>query len=340
MHTCSFYEKLIFFVQLVILCSPNIVLTEQPLFSSIGITTLKGFIDMWLVFAALSAFAFGLRGILYHWTSQKPINRNLMLFGVFSTGTLITLTTSIILQQPWTIHNLVGIFMGLFSFAANGSIYKGFAVGKASLVAMLTGLPPVVVVVLAYIRWGETLNILQLLAFVIIITGILILRYSSDLSLKQLRGVQWGVLAMIFFALNDLSGKQAMLWDAAIFPTLFTMFFTGSICFGCLWLIGRGKVLIEEQPDLDQELIKEQPWSESKTYLWGMVVGVTNASGMILMLPALKLGITGLVSAVVAMNVLFILLYSRLFLKEKFSPREFIGICLALAGVILLRLLG
>ena len=46
---------------------------------------------MWLLFAGFSAIAFGLRGILYHWTSQKPINRNLMLLGVFSTGVILSL---------------------------------------------------------------------------------------------------------------------------------------------------------------------------------------------------------------------------------------------------------
>ncbi len=294
---------------------------------------------MWLVFAALSAVAFGLRGILYHWTSQKPINRNLMLLGVFTTGALISLLGSLFLQQEWTLYNLIGIFMGLFSFAANGSMYKGFSVGKASLVAILTGLPPVVVVVLAYILWGETLTIWQLSAFFIIIAGILILRYSSDLSLKQLQGVQWGLLTMLFFAMNDLSGKQAMLFEAAIFPTLFMMFITGSICFGSLWLIGKRRVN-ENSPSsiVVTEMIQEQPWKESKTFLWGMLVGITNASGMILVLPAFRLGITGLVSAIVALNVLLILLYSRLFLKEKFSPREFIGICMTLAGVLLIRI--
>ncbi|MEX2103855.1 MAG: DMT family transporter, partial [Bacilli bacterium] len=249
---------------------------------------------MWLVFAILSAFSFGLRGILYHWTSQKPINRNLMLLGVFSTGFVTSLIISFILQQQWTIHNLVGILMGLFSFAANGSMYKGFSVGKASLVAILTGLSPVVVVVLAYIVWGETLTLWQQAAFVIIITGILILRYSGDLSLKQLQGVQWGLLAMLFFALNDLSSKETMLLDAAIFPTLFMMFITGGLCFGSLWLIGKYRVKKNTKQEVPvAELINEKPWKASKTFLWGMLVGVTNSSGMFLLLPAFELGLTG-----------------------------------------------
>jgi transporter family protein len=231
--------------------------------------------------------------------------------------------------------------MGVFSFAANGSMYKGFSVGKASLVAILTGLPPVVVVILAYLLWGETLTYWQLAAFLIIITGILVIRYSNDLSLTQLQGVHWGLLSMLFFALNDMAGKQAMLLSAAMFPTLFMMFITGSVCFGSWWLIGKYKLKNNHNHiNTYIDVVKEQPWKKSKTYLWGMFVGITNVFGMILILQAFKLGITGLVSAIVAMNVLFILLYTRLFLKEKFTPREFIGICLALGGVIVLRLLG
>lgn len=68
-----------------------------------------------------------------------------------------------------------------------------------------------------------------------------------------------------------------------------------------------------------------------------MAVGLTNVSGMILILHAFSLGVTGLVSAVVATNVLLILLYARFFLKEKFRALELTGMAFALTGVILLR---
>lgn len=83
---------------------------------------------------------------------------------------------------------LIGVQMGLFSFGANASMFKGFAVGKASLVAILTGLPSVVVVFVAYLIWDERLNIMQFLAFVIIVIGILVVRYSNDITLKICKG--------------------------------------------------------------------------------------------------------------------------------------------------------
>lgn len=296
---------------------------------------------MWLVLSLMAAVSFGVRGILYHWTSQKPIDRNLMLFGVFSTGAVISAIFSVILDQVWSPGVLIGVLMGTFSFAANGSMYKGFAVGKASLVAILSGLPPVVVVVLAYLMWGEKLTGMQWLAFLIIVAGILLVRYSNDLSLKNLKGAQWGLLTMLFFGLNDLSNKQATLLDAAMFPTLTMMFITGSAFFCAWWLIARrrqagGKPFVPDGTPLPAEA----PWSAIKTYSWGLLVGVTNATGMVFLFQAFKYGITGLVSAVIAMNVAIILLYTRIILKERFSRLEFSGLCLSLAGIVVLRLAG
>lgn len=69
-----------------------------------------------------------------------------------------------------------------------------------------------------------------------------------------------------------------------------------------------------------------------------MVVGITNVCGMILAMPAFAAGVTGLVSVVIAMNVVFVLFYARFGLKEKFSRLESGGLLLALIGIIILRL--
>jgi drug/metabolite transporter (DMT)-like permease len=59
---------------------------------------------------------------------------------------------------------------------------------------------------------------------------------------------------------------------------------------------------------------------------------------MLFIMPAFKLGVTGLVSTVLAMNVLIIIFYARIFLKEKFSRLEICGIACAITGVVILRL--
>jgi drug/metabolite transporter (DMT)-like permease len=319
---------------------------------------------MWFVFAAASAVCFGLRGILYQWTSQRPIDRNLLLLGVYLSGTIIAFAANLAAHQHWSTGAWMGILMGLFSFISNASMYRGFAVGKASMVAMFTGLPPVVVVIIAYLIWGEQLNLWQSLAFVIIVFGVLMIRYSNDLSLRNLKGAGWGSLAMIGFGLTDLSSKQATLLGGQTLPTLAAMYVTGTILFGLAWLVSRLKqTAVDAKAETATALATDSEqaadssskdaasgasapgsvqvqatWSAAKTLLWGLVIGLTNISGMMLVMPAFKLGVTGLVSAVIAMNVIFVLLYARFGLKERFSPLEVGGLTFALIGMLVLRL--
>ncbi|MFE5319138.1 EamA family transporter [Paenibacillus sp. NPDC056579] len=309
---------------------------------------------MWFAFAAASAVCFGLRGILYQWTSQRPIDRNLLLLGVYLSGTVIAAAINMIVGQPWSDGCWVGVLMGLFSFISNASMYRGFAVGKASLIAMFTGLPPVVVVILAYFLWNEKLNTWQLLSFVVIIFGILMIRYSNDISLRNLQGAQWGALTMVAFGITDLSSKKATMLGAETLPTLCAMYVTGTLLFGLSWYIGKRKQAATEalvaaaaEPGASTDRPGSSPalptgipavWGFSRTLLWGMVVGLTNISGMMLVMPAFRLGVTGLVSVVIAMNVVFVLLYARFVLKERFSRLEVSGLTCALIGIIILRL--
>ncbi|WP_409346861.1 EamA family transporter [Paenibacillus sp. MBLB4367] len=343
---------------------------------------------MWLAYAAGAAVCFGFRGIFYQWTSQKPLDRSLMLFGVYLLGTVVALTAALATGQRWTEGSLMGLVMGLFSYASNASMYKGFAVGKASLVAIFTALPPVVVVAGAYVLWRETLTTGQIVAFVIILGGILMIRYSNEISLSNLNGVQWAILAMLGFAITDLASKQSTLWHAFTFPTLTFMYGTGALLFIGTWLrstqsrkqLQSGHV--QEAADAPQPLkaavssadnarhsasqeaavsamndddsvrltdaastsarqasVPAQ-WPFGKTVLWGMFVGITNISGMMLLMPAFKYGVTGLVSAIGAMSVVLILLYARLVLRESFSRMEAAGAALAIVGILVLRLLG
>jgi drug/metabolite transporter (DMT)-like permease len=322
--------------------------------------------NMWLAYAAGAACCFGLRGILYQWTSKQPADRNVLLFGVYFCGAVLALLLNAGIGQAWTSGAAMGIAMGLFSFISNSAMHKGFSVGKASIVALLSGLPPLVVVLAAYVIWGEKLSWEQGFAFAVIMCGGLLIKSSGGLSLQDMKGAQWGLLAMITFALTDLSSKQATMWDGETLPTVAVMYLTGSLLFGAtawrsvsagrkqVWEItaAQRETAASESAEVISRLPSEAPdvpaslsapaagWSLRKTVLVGMAVGLTNISGMILIMPAFKLGVTGLVSVIIALNVLLILLYARFFLKERFKPLELAGMALAFGGVIVLRLFG
>ncbi|WP_059105781.1 EamA family transporter [Shouchella shacheensis] len=301
---------------------------------------------MWFVFALAAACCFGLRGILYQWTSQKPIDRNLLLFGVYVSGTTIAITGNLFAQQQWSDGAWYGILMGIFSFLANASMYRGYAVGRPSVIALFSGLPPFVVVVVAYIAWGEVLTTWQLFAFLIMILGLLCIKYSHDLKTGGLKGIQWGIMTMLFFGLTDVSVKQSTLAGAATLPALIVMFATGSLCFGFAWMLSNlnKKRAVrtahgEQAAAEDGHVCHTDPnWSLQRTFGWGMIVGITNVAGMMFVLPAFREGTTGIVSAISAMNVVIIILYARFFLKEELAKNEVMGLALAFLGIIVLRL--
>lgn len=319
---------------------------------------------MWLLYSGAAACCFGMRGILYQWTSRQPADRNILLLGVYLCGAIVALGINGWMGQPWTAGAGAGLAMGLFSFISNSAMHKGFAVGKASLVALLVGLPPLVVVLAALALWGERLSLGQTLAFAVILAGGLLIKSGGGISLRNMNGAQWGLLAMFTFALTDLSSKQATLWHGETLPTLALMYITGSLFFGLSAAVaarrskkramsaaglsaGGAAVFAHDETAAALEGGPSSPagdspalWSKPKTIWIGMAVGVTNISGMLLMMPAMRMGITGLVSAIIALNALLIMLYARVVLKERLKPLELAGMLLALAGVLALRLLG
>lgn len=285
-----------------------------------------------------------------------PLSRNALLCGTFTMGAVMNLALALILSSEWTVACLIGIQMGLFSFGANASMFKGFAVGKASLVAILTALPSVVVVVVAYMLWNEKLYLLQFIAFLVIVGGVLLVRYSNELSLRNLQGAGWGLLAMLLFAGNDLSGKWSTIMEASLYPTMFMMFASGAFCFGLWWMNDKRKEYRETESNAKMVLVSDASstaaaasvsgsrrttrWGDSRTFSVGMAIGITNAVGMIFIIMAFDLGKAGLVSAVVAANVLLLLLYTRFVIKERFTRTETAGIAMAFAGILLMRLFG
>lgn len=289
---------------------------------------------MWVLFSLLAGFMFGLRGALYHWTGKLNLNRNLMLSGVFSCGFFVYGMLTLATQPEMTISALVGVQMGLLSSIANGSLSKGFAVGKASLIAVLTALPPIVVVILAFFLWDERLTTIQLIAMLALILGLVIIRYSSEITLKNLQGVQWGLITLFFFAFNDLSGKWSTILDAPRYPTLMLMFLTGGIFFYLLYVKDKKKVKANPNQSLN---VLFDVKGQLKQFGIGILVGFTNVLGMYFILEAFETGSAGLVSALTAIHAVIVLIYTRFIAKEKLSKIEVLGSTIILLAVVTIQ---
>jgi len=295
---------------------------------------------MWLVYSVLSAVAFGIRGIFYQRLSPIPLDRNLLLAGVFFTGFLLSLMLGLLTGQTWGPESAVGILMGTFSFAANSALYRGFAVGKPSIVAVLAALSPIVATLGAWLLWDERLNTGQAASFLLIIAGVVLIRYAGDFTLSHWNSAKWGFAAMLSFGVTDLHTKWSTMLGAELYPTLTCMFGAGiALCLLARRFAKAGRAG-EKAGHTPNPGRAPDEWTDRRTFSVGMLIGVTNVIGMYLIVPAFDTGITGLVSAIVSLNVVLILLYTRFVVRERFMPRETAGILLTIGGVVLLRLLA
>jgi drug/metabolite transporter (DMT)-like permease len=289
---------------------------------------------MWIVFAVVAAVLFGIRGIWYQWTSRKPLHPTLLVLGVNVSGALLALAIIVSQGIAWDQTALIGCAMGLFSVGGNLAMLRGFAVGKASLIALMSGLPSLVVVSLSYVIWDERLNVVQLAAFLLIVAGIVTIRYTRDLRSGSMKGFGWGLLTLVLFGLHDISGQYSMKADAPQMWSLFMLFVTAAVFVGVMGVIqkmrARGAV---------REAAVPGQWSVVRTFATGMMIGLFHMGGTFFLMRAFDIGMTGLVTAVVSMNVVLIIAYAGVFLKERFALKEWIGMLAALVGVVVLSVL-
>lgn len=288
---------------------------------------------MWLVFAALSSLHFAMRGILFQVYSRKPADRNVILIGMFFAGTIVSLICSLINPSPWNTYSLLGIVMGVLSFVGNSAMYKAYAVGKASYIALLISITPVVVTFLAYLFWQEVLTDFQLFALIILMGGIVLVRVSGDFTLHDHSGTGWAIVTIFAFAFVDLLSKQTMRYEAPVFHVALFMFSSGMWCF----LINYGLVFLRKKTNA--HWIGTHPsgrWSIVRCLCAGFTVGMAAAGGLIFSLPAMKLGHTGLVSAVINAQIILIVLYAAIFRRERVKLLEYVGIAIVLAGIVTL----
>ncbi|WP_145146174.1 DMT family transporter [Paenibacillus xylanexedens] len=293
---------------------------------------------MWFVAAIGAAFFFGLRGILYQWTSQRSIDRNLLFIGIYISSTILVLILNSILNQPWSKGIWFGLLMGIFSFLANTFSHKGYAVGRASVIAFFSSLTPVLVVLFAALLWGEALTPSQLTGFSIITLSLIIVRYRKDTQGgNKYRGWQFGFLSIIFYSFTDLSSKQSLLEEASILPVLTTMFATSTVLFSGAYFIKKSSLDSLEQESSPKPIQNDTYWTNFNILLLGTGIGLVNVLAMILKLVAFDSGVTGVVSSIIGLSIVVILLYARVHLKEAMTRTEISGVVIALIGVIVLK---
>jgi len=226
--------------------------------------------------------------------------------------------------QEWAIVLVSG---GLGMALADYLYLKALNTMGASRTGITASLYSPFVILLSVLFLGERLGLWQMLGFVLVMAGILMVTWRqnrAEISVKALRlGVLFGVSAVFFMAIGIVMVKGVL--------ERHPFFWTAT------WRLvaGVGGMLLVAAFNRDWRQIrvnfsKPQPW---------LLITVASFLGaylaMILWLAGYKLTQASIASVLNETSSAFIVLFAFLILGESLAPRKLAGLALTLSGVLL-----
>ena len=284
---------------------------------------------IWLTAAILSAFFAGLTSILAKCGIKKT-----------DSDLATALRTIVVLIFSWIMVFVVGslhtiteiepkafIFLILSGLATGASwicYFKALSVGDINKVVPNDKSSTVLTVLLAIICFGETSNlVMKLIATAILAVGIFLMVEKKQREEKQ-ESKTWmlyAVLAAVFAALTSILAKMGI---SGVESNLGTAIRTGVVLI-MAWVIvfARGK----------QAQLKS---IDKKELLFIGLSGIATGASWLCYYYAIQNGEVSVVVPIDKLSIIVTVIFSYFVFKEKLSKKAFAGLCLMVAGTLLM----
>ncbi|MCL5239154.1 MAG: DMT family transporter [Candidatus Marsarchaeota archaeon] len=217
----------------------------------------------------------------------------------------------------------VSILAGIIGCLSLFSFFEGIKVDKVSVVAPLANVWPIITAPLAIIFLSENLSIFEMFGAALVLCGIVSLSLKTkklrNIQLRRLtRGLKYGFGAMIgwsllYFIVGALAKETT--WIFAPFVVIVVQ----TVIFIAYFVYKKEKVHVEEQavrPLILQALF--------------------NTAGFLLFGFGSVLGNIAILSPLAAASPFLVVILAYVFLKERLSTHEKLGIALLILGTVLL----
>ena len=284
---------------------------------------------IWLTAAILSAFFAGLTSILAKCGIKKT-----------DSDLATAIRTIVVLIFSWIMVLVVGsqhtiaeiepkafIFLILSGLATGASwicYFKALSVGDINKVVPIDKSSTVLTVLLAIICFGETSNlVMKLIATAILAVGIFLMVEKKKREEKQ-ESKTWmlyAVLAAVFAALTSILAKMGI---SGVESNLGTAIRTGVVLI-MAWVIvfARGK----------QAQLKN---IDKKELLFIGLSGIATGASWLCYYYAIQNGEVSVVVPIDKLSIIVTVIFSYFVFKEKLSKKAFAGLCLMVAGTLLM----
>ena len=284
---------------------------------------------IWIGAAVLSAIFAGLTSILAKCGIKKT-----------DSDLATALRTIVVLAFSWIMVFIVGSYstisqIGMTSLAflvlsglATGAswmfYFKALSVGEINKVVPIDKSSTVLTVLLAIICFGETSNlVIKLIATVILAAGILMMVEKKHVEKKNERRtwVLYAILSAVFAALTSILAKIGI---SGVESNLGTAIRT-AVVLVMAWIIvfSRGKH-------------KQIRSIEKKELMFIGLSGVATGASWLCYYYAIQNGIVSVVVPIDKLSIIVTVAFSYVVFKEKLPKKAFWGLCLMVAGTLLM----
>jgi len=284
-----------------------------------------------ILYGLAATFAWGV-GDFFTAVFVRKVNVFKVLFWSILSGFVLMLVCFFLLGAHFSIPRpsslAVFLFIGLMQILGTLFFYKGFEVGKVSLVSPLAAICSLWTILISLTVFRERLEVVQGAGIVLVVAGTFLVSTKLNILISEARfiasdpGVRFALLASIFWGmmfafLAPLTRKYGWL-EASVVLRACAVF----------WLI---LLRLFSKKDLSF------PVSRTVVLLLAVVV-VTDVAGYLFNGLAFEKGLASIVAPVASAFPAITILLARIFLKEKLALNQIFGIVGIIGGLVLLSI--
>ena len=216
------------------------------------------------------------------------------------------------------------ILSGLATGASWICYFKALSMGDINKVVPIDKSSTILTVLLAIICFGETSNLVfKLIATAILALGILLMVEKKKTE-GQVKGRSWmiyAVLSAVFAALTSILAKVGI---SGVESNLGTAIRTCVVLVMAWWIVlARGKQ-------------KQLPSLDKKELLFISLSGIATGASRLCYYYAIGHGLVSVVVPIDKLSIVVTVAFSYFVFKEKLSKKSFLGLCLMVAGTLLM----
>ncbi len=263
----------------------------------------------------------------------------LSLFGAIAFGQLALTPQMLALSIP------LGLLTGLMAALGYATFYRGLELGPIAIVSPLAATDGAIAAVLAILLLHESVSAWQVGTLLAIFFGIILastnleelsrlLRPSGDRPLVR-GGIRWGIIAALAFGVMLFGiGAASQRWGWFL-PIFWTRFFGALALAGVIgWRSYRSRNSQISGSAGSRKGIDVSLFRLGAGFALG--IGLFETAGLVMYSVGTQIAATSIVATISSTFTLIPILFGITFLREQPAVNQLVGVCMVIAGLLLL----